>query len=301
MYIILAQRCEMRRFLMLILLLTLTFIVGCESTNHYETTDSTSNINTTETTPPKIDSVNSEDKVAYISQRQIWHNDNEQHYVLVFSLLDANEREIAAPADVSVSIVNKKGESIFNKQYHLTEENFQTWYYNNGAIKKYQATIYINDEELLEGNSDTGTIAFVVQNEGHFSFDTSELDIYKLPKIDITKQCCLILPQTPQVVTYMSGTCIYSSVAVTDITYSFEESYEDGKVNLHIYFDGSKVVGSPEHFAKIEYKIYDINGYIVKTGQWAMMGLSESDKFENQESIVYNLPIGEYRLELYSY
>ena len=136
--------------------------------------------------PIKLDMNSTEKKnagnVQWLSERQIWHQDDKGRYVLVFSLKDDDKKELYAPAVVEIRIENDMGQTVYTATKIVKSSDFQTWYYNNGTVEKFQATIYINDSEITPGSSSDGTIYFTIYNEGYFSFDESKLEIYDLPE-----------------------------------------------------------------------------------------------------------------------
>lgn len=221
--------------------------------------------------------------VEYISQRQIWHQDDNDRYVLVFSLLDASKKELAVPAVVKIHITNDKGEVVYTATKIVKTSDFGTWYYNNGAVEKLQATIYIYDNEIAAGAVSDGDIYFTVDNTGYFSFSESKLSISDLPK----KAAGINLPDVPCYIddrTY-SGT-LEHSVKITNITY--EVSGDD----LYIYFAGEKVYDSDgnnySRSCTIGWKLYDSEGYVVASGTCYTEALSVGEKFRNEKAYAWD-------------
>lgn len=227
---------------------------------------------------------NNASAVHYISQRQIWHQDDEGRYVLVFSLLDKNEKELSAPAVVEIKIQNDKGEVVYTAIRTVKSSDFTTWYYNNGSVKKYQATIYIYDNELSEGLVDDGDIYFTVYNSGYFSFSESTLSVSGLP----VKPTTIILPTLPTTIhDYNYNGKIDSSVKITSITY--EISGDDA----HIYFTGEKIYDADgsgySQSCKVGWKLYDEDGYTVASGTFYSTSIAVGEKFRNEKVNAWNV------------
>ena len=224
------------------------------------------------------------DSVSWISQRQIWHQDDEGRYVLVFCLLNNDEEEVAAPATVEIEIKNNSGDIVYSATKSITTSNYSTWYYNNGAVKKYQATIYIYDYEIAKGNADVGEIHFNVYNTGHFSFDTSTLNINQLPVKPIT----ILLPTLPTVINdYSYNGRIDSSVKITEITYEVSDD------DLYIYFTGEKTYDAEgtkySQSCKVGWKLYDSDEYIVDSGTFYSPNIAVGEKFKNEKEYAWDV------------
>ena len=118
--------------------------------------------------------------VEWISNRQVWHQDENDRYVLVFTLSDANKNPVAVPGWVMVTITNDNNETVYEMLHIFFAESFQYWYYDNYTIKKYQATIYIDDSEIEASYFSSGTLTFDVGGDD-YSFDEYTLEIEGLP------------------------------------------------------------------------------------------------------------------------
>lgn len=123
---------------------------------------------------------NEANKVEYISSRQVWHQDDNDRYVFVFSLLDKNKAELKAPVVVEIYIKNDDGEIVYSAVKIIRSSDYCIWNYNDGTSKT-QATIYINDNEIEAGNVRTGDLYYTVYNPGYVSFDEFSLRISSLP------------------------------------------------------------------------------------------------------------------------
>lgn len=126
-------------------------------------------------------------KVQYISNREVWHNDTNEQFILTFSLSDSTQTiDIDVPAVVRVWIENDNGEFVYDRTLTVASTDFGYWTKNLTGAQTYRCGIYINDWEINYGTSNKGTLYFNVYNEGYFNFDTTKLSISdNLPLMDI--------------------------------------------------------------------------------------------------------------------
>ncbi len=247
--------------------------------------------------PPSLSMTSVEKSAAnaahWISQRQVWHQDEHNRYVLVFSLLDKNERELTAPAIVKIKIKNDNGDVVYSSIRTVTSDNYSSWWYNNGATKKWQATIYINDSDIAKGSTTNGKIYFEVVNSGYFNFGESILSINKLPKANLSDQCSLTLPTLPA----LGGSSSYpDGGTITGINYLFEET-NNGQVKLTVNFSGYKNTGtSPLGSSplKIDWNLCDADGNVLKSEYIYLSNLAPGESFGNVSRTIYYLEPGNY-------
>ncbi len=163
--------------------------------------------------------------VEWISDRQIWHQDENNRYVLVFTLADANKTPIAVSGMAIITIVNDKNEILYEKARIFDTDDFNYWNYNNGSITKYQATIYIKDSDIAEGKSANGTIKFTVEGEGYY-FSESTLTISNLPVH--VHEYSLVDSKTPSCTSTGSKTykCLNCESSYTDFIDKLEHDYK---------------------------------------------------------------------------
>ncbi len=239
-------------------------------------------------------------KVQYISDRSFFFYDNEDVFVLMFSFKDKDEKRIDAPAKVDIRIENDDGVVVYEKTKYVNMHDFGTWtsaFYG----ERYLAAVYISPEDIMESSSSDGNVYFTVTT-GDYYFDESKVSVSELPKADLTKQCSLDMPSLPRDLTYSSSSGkVYSKVNVTQMTYEFKENY-DGTMCLTLYFSGQKTYdykGDGNSSAcRIGWKLYDEEGYVIKTGTCYTSALETGEKFKNEEDSIYNLEPGHYSIKL---
>lgn len=223
-------------------------------------------------------------KVHYIGDRQIWYDDTNNRYVLVFALKDSDHNYLAAPAVVEIKIVNDSGTTVYADTKIVKSSDFKNWYYDNGTTKKYQGTIYINDSDIPKDKGIGKKICFTVHSDGYFNFSESTL----------TMPTRIIIPTFPKTINYHS----YVSVKITNITYKINSS------SVYLYFAGEKTYDSRgNNYSRdcgIGWKLYDSEGYLIDSGTYYTDSLKVGDKFKDGEwRIRKTLNAGEiYTLEL---
>ena len=235
-------------------------------------------------------------KVHYISQRQIYHDDDKKEFRLQFSLLDASEKELDTAAVVEIKIVNDKSETVYTAIKIIRASDFSTWTRTLTGAKNYLATIYIKDSDITPGKSSKGTVYFTVYNSGYFSFDETALSTYDdLP----VKAANVSVPSLPKTITEYgySGTK-YSSCKVTDITYKVSSG------DLYIYFTVEKTYdreGSGHSSAcEVGWKVYDADNYVVASGTFYSDAIRVGEKVKGGRSCAWDCiePGGSYRIEI---
>lgn len=232
-------------------------------------------------------------KVRYISQRSIEHDDTNSRFILHFTFEDSSYDEIAAPAVVEIKIINDDDLVVYSAVKIVTMNDFSMWTKNDNRY--LLATIYINDDEITQGLNDDGKIYFTIYNEGYFSFEEASLTIRSsLPLLPVT----ITLPEIPQTINYYnySGT-LASSCNITDISYEFNGSL------FYIYFTGEKTYDKDgenhNDYCYIGYKLYDSEGYVIKSGNVMTDQMTVGEKFKNVKLYFSEAERGQtYRLEL---
>lgn len=167
--------------------------------------------------------------VYYISQRKVWHQDEEGRYVFVFSFLDEEEVEIEAPTLVDVRIVNDDGVVVYSATRGVFYDDFVEWTYN-GSITRNQATVYIDDSLITPGTALSGTLYYKIYNPDIFEFDEYSLTIDdSLPLTDF------------EPITFTgTGDRVITGIDLPDGTFRAWVSYSGSDYfNVKLYYDDS--------------------------------------------------------------
>lgn len=223
-------------------------------------------------------------KVQYISNREVWHNDTNEQFILTFSLSDSTQTiDIGVPAVVRVWIENDNGEFVYDRTLTVASTDFGYWTKNLTGAQTYRCGIYINDWEINCGTSNKGTLYFNVYNEGYFNFDTTKLSISdNLPLMD----SYIELPTLPDIVSeYTYDREISTSYKITDISYEIQDD------DLTLYFSGEKTYdrkgNNYSQSCKVGWKLFDAEGYVVESGTFYTPNIAVGEKFRNETDVAY--------------
>ena len=166
-----------RLFILLLFVFVCLLSTGCNSTNY---SDSQSSSETESKPQENVPSATEDIKVAYMKDSMAWYDAESNNYILVFSLTNKSGKEICTSVNVDISIKDTANQILFENQFSLTESDYKSWTYKDGTIK-YQATIYINKDNVTKGNSENGKIHLVVSKGNEFTFNEVKTDINNLP------------------------------------------------------------------------------------------------------------------------
>lgn len=240
-------------------------------------------------------------KVAYIAGWVFdYYSENEQN-CLRFQFTNKNKDVITASADVEIKITGENGEELYSGKHKIEQEDYYRW---SNAFKKGElyATIFIDPNEIAKTSSGEGTVTFEVQNGMYFHFEEIEIKTDDLPTVPLEDMYKLEIPSLPQKVSRSFIGEKLHETEVTEIEYEFTESFSG--VNLKIYFTGKKTYDSDgksnSDSCWIGWKLYDEEGYVVKSGTALTQDVCEGEGFKRYEETIWSLEKGTYRLELTS-
>lgn len=221
--------------------------------------------------------------VQWLSDRSVQHSANDKTQTLLFSLKDSSETRIKAPAVVDIRIVNNAGVTVYQKTRIVKTTDFGTWT-SSAYGERLLASVVIKDSDITPGTTEEGKIYFTIYNEGYFSFSESTLDIDDLP-LKATK---VILPDLPTTLhDYSYSGSIQSSVKITSITYEISGD------SIYFYFSGQKTYDAKgsnfSQSAKIGWKLYDSDGFIVDSGTCYTPNLATGEKFRNVKDYAFSV------------
>lgn len=215
-------------------------------------------------------------KVHWISNREIDDLSEEKKFRLMFSLKDKNENYLKVPVVVYIEILNDKNDLVYRASRLVKTDDYLTWT-NNFNKKWVAAAVYINYSDIDYGTSKNGTIYFEVYND-YVSFDTSTLTMDNLPLKPVT----IILPTLPVTIRkYDYNKKISTSVMITNLTYTVKDD------DLYLYFTGEKLYdiegNGYSRSCRVGWKLYDSQGYIVKTGTFYSPNIATGEKFKDEK------------------
>ena len=101
------------------------------------------------------------------------------------------------------------------------------------------------------------------------------------------------LPETPIIIDSYADLFRIDEIGFNAKAHSYDDKY-----TLYLYFTGEKTFGRQNEYIKIEYKIYDAEGYVVYSGSHFTDELSPGEKIKNSDSFATSLEAGEYTLKI---
>lgn len=238
--------------------------------------------------------------VTYLKDRDFVYDEEKDEYILRFGLTSSANKYLSTYGRLSMRIVNSDDIVVYSKTYDVTPDDFSNW--SNLFVTKYLFSMKIPASELIVGDTENGKIYMEFITPWIY-FPEAYLSVSNLPARSILDDCSVELPELPIELTdyTYSGFADYK-FRVDDITYEFEEN-SDGTVDLRFYFSGEKTFDNDgDNYSSrcyISYKLYDSDGYVVKSDSVRSDALKVGEKQKNIESYkIYNLQPGTYRLEL---
>lgn len=238
-------------------------------------------------------------QISQITDRQVNYYTESNSHKVFFSLLNSSKQRVAANMNVDIKIINDNGEKVYEKTHQVTKNNYSEWT-SHLVGTRYMASINIPRSEIVKGSSESGKIHVTVTGKTA-KFDEYSLSINKLPYVSSAEKSSLNLPTIPTILNnYSWRGIIDAKVMITNIQYSFEESY-DNKVKLTINFEGERIAAGvndgKNEYTKISYKLYK-DGFVIKSGTTYTPSLNVGEKFKDEKEYFYSLEPGEYTLEL---
>lgn len=140
-------------------------------------------------------------------------------------------------------------------------------------------------------NSTDKVVSTVDAVKSHFNLDQGSNTDHTNDPIKITLKNSL-----PETISEYSGSSRRSSALITDFSYTVSST------SASIAFTGEKtydVEGSGQSRAvKVGWKLYDGEGYVVKSGTANSTSIKVGEKFKNCKDTIYGLEPGDYTMEI---
>lgn len=211
--------------------------------------------------------------IQWISERAFDDLREEQKFRLTFSLQDKNEQFVKIPVIVSIEIKNKNQEIVYKAAKIITTDDYSL--FSNTSGKQWiAAAAYIPYDKITLGTSADGVVSFEVYND-HVRFAPYSLPVDNLPLKPITVK----LPTLSQTINcYDDNERLSTCVQVSNITYKIQNN------ELHFYLSGEKTYDRKGNGnsapCEIEWKLYDVAGFVVASGVCNTTSLSVGEKFK---------------------
>lgn len=241
--------------------------------------------------------------VTYITNRSVEYNKEDNVHRFFFGFLDQNEKDMTEKGSVDLRIENGS-DVVYKKTVKFSKNDFSTWTWNYGSIKKYVCCIEIPEDQIKEGKNTSGTLYYTVRGKDA-EFDEFSLKIYDLPQKGIS----VVLPTLPAKTfdtvslrdsngRYFNGMC---DINIDDI-----KVVQNGSSSVKLTFTGS-VTPTISSITWVESRRYYFTVKLIKDGitvtstMAATPNIYLNDRFSTTEYF-YNLEQGEeYSLEICAY
>lgn len=199
------------------------------------------------------------------------------YFDLSISFKDASSYSVSSPAIVDVRIVNASGVTVLEKTYVKTQ---------------YSSHVYIYYSDITSGIDSTGILYYTVYNPGYFTFSEVGKDVGGLPWT-----VSLELPTLPHSYSYKLSSGTVSSTCEAE-SISYEVSGDDLVLTIVGKKTYDKNGAGQSSSCKISYKLYDSEGFVVKSGTIYTQSVAVGDKFKVTQTLYDCLEPGKtYRLE----
>ncbi len=251
---------------------------------------------------PSEDDIKILNSVRWITNRRFFYYERGNYYCLQFGLKSDAEEAVAAPMTVDIRIVNKAGEEVYKGTKYINVKDYSTWQQSLGS-DRYVATVKIFPNEIIIGSTKEGTVYYTVYQPGYINFGETFESTNELPAVDPLDLCELnISPAFPITVSYISSSGTINSITRIDaINYEFVKKNEN-EVSLTLRFTGEKTYESKgDNYSsqcRIGWKLYDEEGYVVKSGTCYTSSVEQGEKYKDSEETIYSLTPGKYSLKI---
>lgn len=223
-------------------------------------------------------------------------NEKTNDYSVFFGLLNKDNKYISADVDVDIRIVNEEGEEVYNGTKSILKNDF-AYYTSLIDGEQYLAELRIPATDIVSGKSSNGTVYLTVYKDDILRFDEVNCSVNNCLPIAEVNLIFDTFPLSIDVKGYDGS--IQSTIQIDDIAYSFEKDYVP---QVKIIVSGTKTYDNlnlMSGYDRINYKLYDNEGYMVTSGRIYLDSLGKGDKFKDDSVVIYDIIPGEtYRLIL---
>lgn len=239
-----------------------------------------------EKTEIEVSNLPKEPTVEWISDRDFFYLEEEECYALVFMLADKDEELIRTSGTVELSITNDDGVVVYEGKGDFTEDFYENWTYGN-STKKTLVTFYLDPEDIDLGTTSKGTVSFVVYGDNYY-FEETKIEVSNLPTLPM-EVYCNDLPFVTNEYSYNGS--LSASATVTEILW--EVVYGD---SMLFTFCGEKTYdkngSSGTNSCQFNWRLYDMDNYLVDSGWVYLSNLMVGDKFKKEAYAWYKIEEG---------
>lgn len=240
--------------------------------------------------------ISNRNEVHYLSgDRSLERREDLSLYRFFFIFLNSDQERISSNATINIRIVNNEGIEVYKKAHTITNNDFGNWTWGgNNPRTEFYGTVEIPFDQITPGNASSGTMYFQVNAEGNVNFKELSINITGLP-VGFDLQ----LPNTPLEVSrfYTTGR-LWWKVNITEISYEYNAASQ----RLTVYFEGQKTYDTDgSNYAstqRVSVRLIDSDGFVVESKSFSTPSIMVGEGFRNETIIFYNLPPGDYIIEI---
>ena len=230
----------------------------------------------------------SNDSIETLEDWSFQYNDGTKDYSLFFALCNDKGKNISSDATVDIKIINSAGDIVFQGTKKVSKSDFG-YYSSQNEGERFLANLRIPVSEISPGKASDGTVYFTVYKENAFRFDECNCRIlYSLPTMayDVTAGQ---LPVEVKVKSYDGS--IQSKLTIESVSCEAEGNIFP---TIKVVISGKKTYGNGSGlYDMFNYKLYDSQSYMVKSGTVYLDSLNSGDKFRDDLLILYDIVPGE--------
>ena len=241
--------------------------------------------------------------IMYISDRSVEYSSEYLEYRVFFSLMNSNKERKSTSGKATIIFTNDAGEKVYENTVAFSPADFSDW---TAALTgtKLLCCIHIPLSQITPGKSNKGSVSLHVETDNGASFEESKHSVSNLPLISAETVVKIELPSTPCLLNdYDYNNKVRYSYSLQSIRYKVEKNSFDDLYKVTLYFSGNKTYDyrgtGQSSTCAIGYKLYKSGSNVVaESGTAYTPALNMSDSFEDTEETIYNLPAGDYKLEV---
>ena len=196
---------------------------------------------------------------AYMGTVTQQYDDANKQHIFFWQFQDKDKNVIKAKATINITIKNNNDEEVFNRDFEVDENDYNTWSNKLSSSSQVLGSITVNDSEIAEGSVTMG-VATLTTKTSFGGFDPISISVSDLPQKGVN----INLPALPAYSNYYGfREDIDTTMMVSDISYEYDRRL---KIKLTAQMTYNADGESARDFGKVGYKITDGNGMVVDSG-----------------------------------
>lgn len=196
---------------------------------------------------------------AYMGTVTQQYDDANKQHIFFWQFQDKDKNVIKAKATINITIKNNNDEEVFNRDFEVDENDYNTWSNKLSSSSQVLGSITVNDSEIAEGSVTMG-VATLTTKTLFGGFDPITISVSDLPQKGVN----INLPALPAYSNYYGfREDIDTTMMVSDISYEYDRRL---KIKLTAQMTYNADGESARDFGHVGYKITDGNGMVVDSG-----------------------------------